>query len=244
MVKHRKQSSIRLSQEKRKLRFAKRKKSRKFSRNPDYSKINWEKVDKILSTDREMLLARLEKERINSTRTKALLRLLAAGAVIGMSFVIPALPMALAPFIVSRKNHHIPRFSQTIGRLRQQKLVEIVYEGDATLVRITSEGKLRALRYKIDEMVVIPQKRWDKQWRLVIFDIPEKYKRMRDIFRQHLKILGFYQLQKSVWVHAYPCLDEIEFLREIYHVGFDVSYIIARQIEDDSLLRSHFELET
>jgi len=243
MRKPTKKKSLRLIRVKGKLRFVRRKKNKKFSRAADYTKVNWEKVDKILSSDRELLLAKLQREKANTTRTKEVLRLLATGAVIGMSFVMPTLPMAIAPFIIDRNENRIPRFGQTIRDLHRQKLVEIVHEGDTTIVRITEEGKLRALRYKIDEMVVAPQRRWDGLWRLVIFDIPEKEKRMRELFREHLKLLNFYQLQKSVWVHAYPCIDEIEFLREIYHVGFNVSYIVAKQIENDSLLRSHFNID-
>ena len=244
MKKQRERRSLRLVRVHGKLKFVKRKKSQKFSRVSNYSNVNWEKVEKILSSDKDELILRLEKERINSTRTKELLRILATGAVIGMSFVMPTLPMAIAPFVLKRKNYYLPRFNQTIKRLKRQKLVEIIHEDDATLVKITKEGKLRALRYKIDKMQVEPQRKWDRMWRVVIFDIPEKEKRMREIFRDHLKMLGFYQLQKSVWVHAYPCFDEIEFLRELYHVGFNVSYIVAKQIEDDSALRLYFKLET
>lgn len=242
MRRHKKREVKRLVRIKGKLRFVRRKKNKKFGRVADYSKVDWEKVDKILSGDRELLLAKLQRDKANTTRTKEVLRLLATGAVIGMSFLMPTLPMVVAPFIIDRKKYRIPRFGQTVSDLSRQKLVEIVHEDDSTIVRITKEGKLRALRYKIDEMMVVPQKKWDGLWRIVIFDIPEKERHLRDIFRQHLKLLRFYQLQKSVWVHAYPCMDEIEFLRQIYHVGFNVSYIIAQQIEDDTLIRSHFKL--
>jgi len=243
MRKSKKRKSWRLIKVKGKLKFVRRKKNKKFSRMADYSKVNWEKVDKILGHDREILLTKLQREKANTTKTKEILRILATGAVIGMSFLIPTLPMAIAPFIIDRKKYRITRFGQTIGDLRRQKLIEIVNEKKYTVVRITREGKLRALRYKINEMKILPQKKWDGLWRLIIFDIPEKEKSMREIFRNHLKLLKFYNLQKSVWVHAYPCFDEIEFLREIYHIRFDVSYIVAKQIEGDTLLRSHFELD-
>lgn len=54
--------------------------------------------------------------------------------------------------------------------------------------------------------------------------------------------MGFYMLQKSVWVHPYPCFDEIEFLRQVYNVGINVTYILAEKIENAEDLKDHFKL--
>lgn len=217
-------------------------KSEKFSLSLQLDKVNWEKVDEIFAKDRYLLLQRLKKDKSKSSYTREILGLLATGAIFGLSLAFPTLPMALAPFLINRKKYQIDHFSQTVSRLQKQKLVKIEYVGSETIIKITKKGKMRALRYKVSEIAVKKPKRWDRKWRLVIFDIPENYKRVRDIFRDHLKIMGFYQLQKSVWVHPYPCFDEVEFLRQIYRVGIDVTYIVAEQIEDESRLRECFLL--
>src|SRR3989344_4593151 len=54
--------------------------------------------------------------------------------------------------------------------------------------------------------------RWDKLWRLVIFDIPEEERTGRMALAAKLKELGFYPLQKSVFIHPYECKDEIDFI--------------------------------
>lgn len=41
---------------------------------------------------------------------------------------------------------------------------------------------------------------WDGKWRIVIFDIPEERRIIRNLFRRNLKKWGFKQLQKSVWI--------------------------------------------
>ncbi len=51
--------------------------------------------------------------------------------------------------------------------------------------------------------------KWDKKWRVVIFDIPQELHRERIKFRQQLKSLGFSSLQKSVLVFPYPCEEEV-----------------------------------
>jgi DNA-binding transcriptional regulator PaaX len=78
---------------------------------------------------------------------------------------------------------------------------------------------------------------------LVIFDVEETRRGLRDRFREKLGKLGFYRLNDSVFVHPYPCFDEIEFIRNYYFVGAEVTYILAEKIEDDVKLRRVFDLQ-
>ena len=72
----------------------------------------------------------------------------------------------------------------------------------------------------------------------MIFDIPERKKKFREIFRQHLQHLNFRELQKSVFIHPYDCAGEIEFLIDFYHAKSFVRFIIADSINfEDHLLR-------
>lgn len=45
-----------------------------------------------------------------------------------------------------------------------------------------------------------PSSLWNGQWEVVIFDIPEKERRKRDILRVYLKSENFGKLQESVWI--------------------------------------------
>lgn len=49
----------------------------------------------------------------------------------------------------------------------------------------------------IKQTVVEP---WDQRWHLIIFDIPESKRKLRDGFRNYLKNAGFGMLKSSVWV--------------------------------------------
>ena len=214
----------------------------KFTTRLELSNVNWEKIEKIFATDTDLIKKVLVTDKERNPHVGEILKLLAGGSIFALSLVFPTLPMALAPLILKNKSYNQALFNQTIKRLERQKLVEIFIEGEHTLVRITQEGKVRALRYKLSEIQVKKPKIWDKKWRVVIFDIPEKYKRVREIFRDHLKGMGFYMLQRSVWVYPYPCFDEIEFLRQIYRVEIDVTYILAQRIENSENLIDHFQL--
>jgi len=61
-----------------------------------------------------------------------------------------------------------------------------------------------------------------------MFDIPRKYNWTRDVFRQKLKEIGFYQLQESVFILPYPCEKEVILLAEILNI-VDFVYLIKTQ---------------
>ena len=96
---------------------------------------------------------------------------------------------------------------------------------------------------QVDDLEIKRPKRWDGKWRIVIFDISQLKKFYRELFRGKLKELGFYPLQKSVWIHPFECRDEIEVLREFFGLTQDeVRLVVAENIEKDDWLREIFEI--
>jgi len=61
------------------------------------------------------------------------------------------------------------------------------------------------------------KKRKDGKWIMVVFDIPEKMKRKREIFRRKIKSMEFKMLQKSIWVCSFDVVDDInEFIEKLF----------------------------
>lgn len=112
------------------------------------------------------------------------------------------------------------------------------------LIRITifyssylqRSGREKIKKVIFDEMILEKVKKWDKRWRLLIFDIPESKKGARDTLREKLQDLGFYQCQKSVWIHPFPCLEEIEFLKEHLNIKPFVKLFIVDEMTDGKVL--------
>lgn len=77
---------------------------------------------------------------------------------------------------------------------------------------------------------------------MVLFDIPEKIRKGRDALRDKLKDLGFYELQKSVWVHPYPCEDEINFITEVFDLRPYIRFAEIAKITNEAKLKLHFKL--
>lgn len=136
------------------------------------------------------------------------------------------------------------QFQNTFYYLKNKGLIRMEKKNKQIYVFLTKDGEWEAGKYQINELYIKPQKRWDGKWRVIIFDIPEVSRIKREAFRGKLKELGFYQLQKSVWVHPYPCREEIELLREFF--GLDkrnLRILDVEKIEEDQFLRNIFNLE-
>lgn len=132
---------------------------------------------------------------------------------------------------------------RAIRQLYESKLVRCIPQKDGTAMMVLNkEGKKIALHYKLDEMRIQKPTAWDKVWRVVLFDIPESQKKLRDAFRMRLQQLGLVELQKSVFVHPYECRNEIDFVIELYNARRFVRFIEATHIDTELHLKKKFNL--
>jgi len=112
-------------------------------------------------------------------------------------------------------------------------------------ISLSKEGKKLAGKYQIDDLVIPKPKKWDGRWRILIFDIPDKYKIKREALRGKLKELGLFQLQKSVWICPYNFQNEVEVLRDFFSLSRDeMQIVLAYAIENDGEARNFFKLNS
>ena len=177
-------------------------------------------------------------------------------SVLGMGVTIAAVliaPKAASTFINTFsqeenpwkdwKKFNLSYLRQTLRRLQKQKLVEIKDISGKQQITITQKGKTKILEYSVHELEITKPKNWDKKWRVIIYDIPNRKKYLQELMRETLKNLGFFAIQESVYVIPYPCYKEIEFLREYYHVGPYIKYLLVARLEDDSVYKTYFGLQ-
>ena len=84
--------------------------------------------------------------------------------------------------------------------------------------------------------------KWDDEWRVVIFDIPERFKKAREALRKKLKDLGFIKLQESVFVLPYECENEINFITEIFLIRPFVRFMRVKSFTNEEQIRLRFGL--
>jgi len=127
--------------------------------------------------------------------------------------------------------------------LRRQGYIEIKKKNHQIYINLTKKGKKKAGWMQIDSLKIKKPKKWDRKWRIVIFDIAQLKKIYREAFRGKLKEIGFYPLQKSVWIHPFDCYDEIELLKDFFGLSDkEVRLITAEKIDEDSSLKKIFKL--
>lgn len=113
-----------------------------------------------------------------------------------------------------------------IKNLEQRGLIDQVHDRK---YKFTASGKKWFFQYLARHPEFI-KKKWDKKWRVIIFDIPQELHKNRNYFRDKLKSLGFYMLQKSVFVFPYPCEEELNSICRRLNVSDYVDIIKADSI--------------
>ncbi|HVS79995.1 MAG TPA: CRISPR-associated endonuclease Cas2 [Candidatus Paceibacterota bacterium] len=166
-----------------------------------------------------------------------ILRTVAAAGVIAVGAVAPNVLGALG-----KLGFILPKRQGEFIKSAQRKLVEngylVLSQGRLSL---TKKGE-RALLLKEGFAKAKPRK-WDGKWRILVFDIPERRKSLREKVRNTLLDLGFYRLQDSVWVYPYECEDFITLLKTDFRISKELLYVIGDSIENDSHLIHHFSLK-
>lgn len=203
-----------------------------------YANINWDKASVIFQK-----ATKSDQSASKYPKVRDMLKIVAAAGAIGLIFAFPGAAVGIGSLILGENSFSPWRTRKIFEQLKRQKYISTEYNKDGSVtVTVTRKGRVKALTYQLDSMRLNKPKHWDHKWRVVIFDIPNKYKRVRDIFRIRIKQLGLYQLQESVYVSPFACFDEVEFLRELYGVAIKVRYLLVDKIEDDDSLKIHFEL--
>jgi phenylacetic acid degradation operon negative regulatory protein len=97
-----------------------------------------------------------------------------------------------------------------ITRLEQQRILERDKQvSEDRLYRLTGQGKICALGGRDPEAQW--SRRWDGNWRMVVFDVPEKQNARREQLRRYLRRKHFGYLQNSVWITP----DSLEVERQV-----------------------------
>ena len=136
-----------------------------------------------------------------------------------------------------RANDHFDLRGQ-IYYLKKRGLIKKVVEGKEKYFELTTKGFKQIAWNRIDQ-INYPDK-WDKYFRVVMFDIPKEKNTTRDIIRRKLEKIGFIQMQKSVFVYPFECKKEIDTLCYYCSAEKYLKYMIANIIEGEKEIIEKF----
>lgn len=187
-------------------------------------------------------MGKLEDRNKKRSRRKNLqsiiLRTVAIAGVLGVGLLAPNVIGAM------KKLGWLPNFRQkeyiasSASKLVNRGL--LFYDGKKYC--LTAEGRKLLRRWQFMDFKLNQPRRWDKKWRVMIFDIPEQKRKVRDQVRYVFSQAGLKRLQDSVWVYPYDCEDLLTLLKTDLGVGKHILYLIVDELENDKYLREEFGL--
>ena len=108
---------------------------------------------------------------------KIILGTVAAAGILSVALLAPNAVQYIEKFYPNNKKRKYKldhQVSRTVIRLKQQGLVKFENKNGKSFARLTEKGKEKLLKYQLQELKIKKPKKWDKKWRVVIFDIKEK----------------------------------------------------------------------
>lgn len=188
----------------------------------------------------------MKREQKSRVRIRNLiLRTVVGAGIISIALMAPQMTRLLKQLDRPAKNRAqlYRRITQGIKRLEQEGLVTVTGEYAKRRVKITEKGRKVVEQIAFGEYVIPEPAFWDGKWRVLIFDINEKRRRVRDQLRRLLDGAGFVRIQDSVWVYPYQCDEFVSLLRAHLKSGIgEMRVFVAEALESDKALREHFRL--
>lgn len=179
------------------------------------------------------------KERIDYT--KIVLFTIGITGIVAVSVLAPNIFQAFPKLGLTgrHRRYYLPK---VIANLENKNLIKIVAHNGSKCYRLTPKGQDLLQQYENKSITIPRPRKWDGKYRVVIFDIKEHRRTVRDEIRDWLEHLGFIRLQNSVWVHPYECREIVALLKANYRIGKEVIYMTVNEIENDYWLKKAFNL--
>lgn len=158
-----------------------------------------------------------------------------------MGIAAPGILRIFRPFLKRYKKEKIKKTKKILSVLKSRGLINIDFTPEGWIIKLTEKGKERASKCYL-KAISLKYKKWDRKWRVVIFDIPLRLNRKRDALREFLKQMGFQELQKSIYISPYPCREELEAVLEYLQLKPYVKFFEADFFEEEEILKKRFKL--
>ncbi len=181
------------------------------------------------------------KEKIRSVSESILLAVGAVG-LLSIASMAPNAVQLLKYLDPSKRKIKLYELNLNTRRLLDKKLIRKVQDGTHEFLEITEKGRFAIIKHQIEGLKNSKNSKWDKRYRVVIFDIAEYKRKVRDRLRNILRGFGFLCLQGSVWIYPYDCNEIIVLLKEYLKLDREIIYMTVDSIENDKWLRKNFDL--
>ena len=185
-------------------------------------------------------MGKLEERNRKENLQKLILDSVATVGILSIGLMAPNVIGAMSKMGILPKSRQREYISSSAIKLVKRGLLKF----ENRSYQLTTKGEKALRRWELSNHRLRKPKKWDSKWRMIIFDIPEKKRRVRKQITLLFNQAGFHRLQDSVWVYPYDCEDIIGLLKTDFGIRKDVLYVIANEIENDRHLRYEFGLNS
>jgi len=166
-----------------------------------------------------------------------------ATAIVAVAALMPGLAHVAAPFIKREEREQRKLLRLTLKRLSRRGLIATYARADGReVIALTQKGKQELARLELCGLRPPKKQKWDGKWRLVMFDVSEKRKYLRDRIRAILRQAGFQRLQDSAWIYPFECEEIIETVRTGLRLREDAIYLTCERFPGDKKILAAFSL--
>lgn len=133
--------------------------------------------------------------------------------------------------------------SSTLGRLAGKGLIKAKSQSKEKIYSITEDGQ-ELITKTLKHIELMDEKAWNEHWFFVIFNIPEKHRKYRDLLRHKLISAGFGRMQNSLWINARDLSFELEDIIKDKKLNSFVTVLQPKLNKDDiSVLVKNLEFD-
>ncbi len=186
------------------------------------------------------------------TASEIIFALAAAAGAITLAALAPNVVQLLgrlpgqSRFIKSReqKARYGKQILKSMYYLKSRGDIELIPDGKDFILKITQRGRKKIKRLNFETLTIKRPEFWNHKWWLVLADIPSvPYRKHADFFRNKLKSLGFYPLQRTVWVFPFDPRDQIDFVAAFYNLEKFVTTMEINKMEpeDERVVFNYFK---
>ena len=140
----------------------------------------------------------------------------------------PLVPPSCSIRRIYEKRKAKQNFSRFLGYLIRRGYIKVKNLEPNQGFFITQKGMEKI--FKIELGKTEKKKRKDGKWLMIIFDIPERKRSLRDLLRENLQSLGFKFFQKSTWICPWDVLKEVQTIIQRYNLAKYVKIFLIEEI--------------
>ncbi len=146
---------------------------------------------------------------------------------------------------IHTRNEAEAKLLYTVYYLKKTGKIKIEQENDTLLMKLGRLTRRDKEKLSFDTMVLPRSKTWDNTFWLAAADIPSKTHRLAaDAFRKKITSLGFYPLQRTLWLYPYNPAKELQFLLNHFDINHFVTLMHVDKFDSqDVQLAKKFWLE-